>query len=196
MPVPNDGQLIAVFKSGVAVESGYRNAQIPTDDTFKTGAAKQNGGVADDYKVVRVTDLAHIERAENGDQYIIGEDGSVDFTPENARRFICATTDKTEIAGDGVEEATVTLQACLTNSADGTRGANDDAFAGDVSVAVGSPRGVHKTKATFVAGKATIKIKKRIDTDIGQWEVPVSFKTATAKADKQTAVVDILQDMG
>ena len=193
-----DRELIVITDlSNAILARELRSGRMPTDEEFKQGWVNHNGGAVGDLKVFRYTDATTINRHKQRHRYTIDGGGAVDFSGETTMAILAASTSKTEVNGDGVDESTVTLELFQVDAA-GVRGAKLTGFNGTRDVPIEAPYGQIKARVSFTAGTGTVKIRKRQATDFGTWTIPGVFRDDAVKMrnDADSAVtVEILQDL-
>lgn len=168
------GELLIVIKriSDNAVMSyETRGGTVPTDEEFQAGAAANFGGVAADYAIVRSTDPAIITRVMRGDDFTLGANNVFSFAASDAKRFLIASVNKTEVLDDGVDFALITLQARNTN-AQGNVGSLATGVNATINVFVEAPWGTVRVPVTFQNGVATKRLVRRDVRDEGMWRIP------------------------
>ena len=148
-----------------------RGGSLPTDAEFLAGAVTVFGGAPQDYNVVRSTGAQIIARVTRGDEFTLDASNVFSFAIGDAKRFLLASVNKTEVNNDGVDFAVVTLQARNTN-ASGDIGALATGVNGTIKVLFDAPWGTVKARCTFVNGVATKRLRRRNERDEGFWKIP------------------------
>lgn len=166
-----------------------RGGRIPTDAEFQAAAASRLGGVASDYVIVRSTNDAIKERVMRGDEFALNNANAFDFSADNAKRFLLASTNKTEVLDDGVDFALITLTARNTN-AQGGIGAVASGVNATIRVTIEAPWGLVKVPVTFVNGVATKRLRRRAARDEGVWRIPANVPNALYKV-RPVGVVEV-----
>jgi len=168
-------QLVFTQKDGTVIRPEIVSLNQDGTITSNAGTAHINNEsiqlVTADYSIAYFgNESVTAKRILNGDQYTVSwvnnEIDGVDFTSEDTKKLIKVSIDKTEINGDKVDTATLTVELW---KADNSGIANT--ITADVSFPVNCPtrRGVIYTPLSIVNGVGTIAI----NTDIyGKWIFP------------------------
>lgn len=99
------------------------------------------------------------------------EIGGVDFSPQDNKRKVKVTTDKEQIAADGVDAATLTFQVYLPDGV-----TIDTSVVGDKFIPVDTPTKRILMKVTFIDGSGFKEFKKVEDLVYGNYIFPSMVK--------------------
>jgi len=130
--------------------------QMPSASAVQENAARRFGGVAADYELVTLTDeqLTTVRAGIPGRAFA-SKDEFDQVTAVTVPRTPTLTSDKAQIADDGLDEAVITF-----DTTDGT-------FTGDVTFIVSAPDGTRQTVVkAAVAGVATLTLSTLLTGNI------------------------------
>ena len=138
---------------------------------LQTVIPKNYGGVAGDYSYYEMQGTDEV-RVRDGWEYILtwsaNEITAIDFSPEESKRWVKFSIDKTEISDDGVETVQITLELWKADLSSIETGITSSA-----SLPVLTPTGEKWTKAGVVNG---VKVKNFKTTRAGLWLFPSKAK--------------------
>jgi hypothetical protein len=154
----------AVAPSYGVVEFGGRN---PWDaDSMLANIAINKGGDASDYNLFTAADdSTEATRINRGDEWVPTWTGdaitAIDFSIEDAKKWIQVTSDKTSILSDGVEKVMFKifiLKADLSGV--------DDTFEGTLDIPVSGIDGSSKLRVHFFKGKGSREYSTTLSTKL------------------------------
>jgi len=140
---------------------------------LKTVIPHNYGGKADDYSFHKMTENEQ-DRVKNGDSYEFtwtdNELTGIDFALEDDKQYIKVYADKTEIDGDGIEEAQITFEIWKTDKT-----SIDTSVGSTIKIPVLTPigRGRKWIKVSIVNGTVTMPFKS---IESGAWIFLSEFK--------------------
>jgi len=130
-----------------------------------------HGGVKGDYSFYKMS-ATEENRIINLDNYVltwaVNEVTAIDFSPEDSKRFVKIYSDVSEIDGDGIDEAQITLEVWKSDGS-----GIDTAVTATSKISVLTPNGKRWMKVSVVNGTVTKTFKTTID---GTWIFPADMK--------------------
>lgn len=151
------------------VEAGFRSPFNLMD--FKSAIAANYGGVDLDYYVYSVDESnTDAVRIKNGDEWVAVWTGDVitgvDFSIEDAKKWIDVSVDKLTFSADNKEVVLVKASILLADKSD-----VDTSFDTNVDIPIKSSDSSYKIRFKFISGKASRAIKTSM---AGTWKFPLS----------------------
>lgn len=120
------------------------------------------------------TEGSDFKRIMNGDEFVVvwanDKITGVDFSTEDAKGYLKFETNKTEIRGDGVDTATITLTVYQP----------DKVTVKNITAArlipIKTPSGIISARMAITNGIGTLQFKKINDLPLGKYSIPVHDK--------------------
>lgn len=125
--------------------------------SFLSALSINHGVSTNDISFFTVSDSStEVERISSGDSWALawsggapsGEISSIDFSEEDAKKWLQFSADKTAVLSDNKDLLTVSVSVLVAN-----KSGIDTSFSGDLDIPVSTPNGGVKARFTFYTGK-------------------------------------------